>query len=109
MAEHRMVMEFPKKPRRKRQRIFKERVRPSIRTLVSRFYNKNDIGASDALVDSVTDAVIDDIIAAVRKNPDFVAKKLNPEVTDREKLLDRLHSALQMAVKDEKPFAYIER
>lgn len=107
MGEEKLKLEFRGKSNSRRRRIFRERARAVIRPLAVSFYEKNEISASPAAIDAVTDAVVEDIISIVRKKPGFTTEVLEPELAKQEALYRKMYEELQRTVSAEKPFAFI--
>ncbi|MCP3381241.1 hypothetical protein NLM31_12915 [Bradyrhizobium sp. CCGUVB4N] len=84
-----MKPEFPKKSNSKRRKIFNNRARGRVRTLAKAFYDETGIAVSNAKLDAVTAAILDDY-AAIAKKPGFSTEILHPEIKTPDQLLDML-------------------
>jgi|SRR5580704_15501301 hypothetical protein len=100
-------LQFPKKTKTSRRKIFVDRMRKTIRPLAVSFYKKSGVEVPSSIIDEVTELIVGDIMSTVVGNPDFATKILDPQVSNREALMEKLYHDLLKAAGEEKPFAFV--
>jgi hypothetical protein len=109
MQNNTVRLEFPRKSKSVRRKIFVNRTRKTIRALATAFYEKSGVEVPAATVDAVTDSIVDDIMSTIATKPDFARKILDPEVTNRDALMEKLYRDVLTAARgDNEPFAFVK-